>query len=79
MKSTKRKRKERRLRILEKNAGKRRDREAGVAAEVRRERRMEHRKRLVYRLCEAIREQRERKLAEPTGKVSFLRRLLGMN
>ena len=79
MKTTKRKRKERRLRILERNAMKRRAREAGVEAEVRRERRTEHRKRLAARLGEAIREQRDRKLAEPTQKVSVLRRLLGRN
>ena len=79
MKATKRKRKERRLRILERNAMRRRAREAGVEAEVRRERRMAHRKNLVTKLDEAIREQRGRKLAEPTGKVSFLRRLLGRN
>ena len=79
MKTTKRKRKERRLRILERNAMRRRARETAVATEVRRERRMAHRRRLVCRLCEAIREQRGRKLAEPTGKISFLRRLLGMN
>ena len=79
MKTTKRKRKERRLRILERNAMKRRSRETAVAAKVRRERRTEHRKRLAARLDEAIREQRDRKLAEPTQKVSFLRRLLGRN
>ena len=79
MKTTKRKRKERRLRILERNAMKRRAREAGVAAEVRRERRMAHRRHLADKLDEAIREQHERKIAEPTGKVSFLRRLLGRN
>ena len=79
MKTTKRKRKERRLRILERNAMKRRARETAVAAGVRRERRTEHRKRLAARLDEAIREQRDRKLAEPTQKVSFLRRLLGIN
>ena len=79
MKTTKRKRKERRLRILERNAMKRRARETAVATEVRRERRTEHRKRLAARLDEAISEQRYRKLAEPTGKVSFLRRLLGIN
>ena len=79
MKTTKRKRKERRLRILERNAMKRRARETAVAAGVRRERRTEHRKRLAARLDEAIREQRDRKLAEPTQKVSFLRRLLGRN
>ena len=79
MKVTKRKRKERRLRILERNAMKRRARETAVAAGVRRERRTEHRKRLAARLNEAIHEQHARKLAEPTGKVSFLRRLLGRN
>ena len=79
MKVTKRKRKERRLRILERNAMKRRARETAVATEVRRERRTEHRKRLAARLYDAISEQRDRKLAEPTGKVSFLRRLLGIN
>ena len=79
MKTTKRKRKERRLRILERNAMKRRARETAVAAEVRRERRTEHRKRLAARLVEAIREQLDRKLAGPTEKVSFLRSLLGRN
>ena len=79
MKTTKRKRKERRLRILERNAMKRRARETAVAAGIRRERRTEHRKRLAARLYDAISEQRDRKLAEPTGKVSFLRRLLGIN
>ena len=76
MKTTKRKRKERRLRILERNAMKRRARETAVAAGVRRELRTEHRKRLATKLDEAIREQRDRKLAEPTQKVSFQRRLL---
>ena len=79
MKTTKRKRKERRLRILERNAMKRRARETAVAAGVRRKRRAEHRKRLAARLYDAISEQRDRKLAGPTGKVSFLRRLLGIN
>lgn len=79
MKTTKRKRKERRLRILERNAMKRRARETAVASDVRRERRTEHRKRLAARLYDAISEQRGRKLAEPTQKVSFLRRLLGIN
>ena len=79
MKATKRKRKERRLRILERNAMKRRARETAVAAGVRRERRTENRKRLAARLYDAISEQRDRKLAEPTQKVSFLRRLLGRN
>ena len=79
MKTTKRKRKERRLRILERNATGRHAREAGVEAEVRRERRMAHRKNLVTKLDEAIREQHGLKLDKPTEKVSFLRRLLGMN
>ena len=79
MKTTKRKRKERRLRILERNAMKRRAREAGVAAEVRRERRMAHRKHLADKLDEAIREQHGLKLDKPAEKVSFLRRLLGIN
>ena len=79
MKTTKRKRKERRLRILERNAMKRRAREAGVAAGVRRERRMAHRKNLAAKLGEAIREQHGLKLDKPAEKVSFLRRLLGIN
>ena len=79
MKVTKRKRKERRLRILERNAMRRRARETAVAANLGRERRTEHRKRLAAKLDVAIREQRDRKLAEPTQKVSFLRRLLGIN
>ena len=79
MKTTKRKRKERRLRILERNAMKRRAREAGVAAEVRRERRMAHRKNLAAKLDEAIREQSGLKLDKPAENVSFLRRLLGIN
>lgn len=81
MKTTKRKRKERRMRILEKNAGKRRAREAGVAAEVRRERRMAHRKNLFgkYEAAKSDlggtgegpgRREKERKL-------SFFARLLG--
>lgn len=79
MKVTKRKRKERRLRILERNAMRRRAREAGVAAEVRREHRMAHRKNLAAKLDEAIREQHWLKLDKPAEKVSFLRRLLGRN
>ena len=78
MKTTKRKRKERRLRILERNAIRSRARETAVAAEVRRERRMAHRENLV-RKYEAIREQLGLNLDKPTDKVSFLRRLLGMN
>ena len=79
MKATKRKRKERRLRILEKNARKRRVRERAVASEAMRERRMAHRKNLAAKLAEAIREQRGTKLDKPVEKVSFLRRLLGIN
>ena len=79
MKSTKRKRRERRLRVLERNAMKRRARERAVASEARRERRMAHRKNLVAKLDEAIREQHGMKLDEPAEKVSFLRRLLGIN
>ena len=79
MKTTKRKRKERRLRILEKNIKRRRARERAVASEARRERRMAHRKNLVTKLDEAIREQHGLKLDKPAEKVSFLRLLLGMN
>lgn len=79
MKSTKRKRKERRLRILERNAMKRRARERAVASGAMRERRMAHRKNLAAKLGEAIREQHGLKPNEPAEKVSFLRRLLGIN
>ena len=79
MKATKRKRRERRLRILEKNVKRRRARERAVASEARRERRMAHRKNLVTKLDEAIREQHGLKPNEPAEKVSFLRRLLGIN
>ena len=79
MKTTKRKRKERRLRILERNATKRRARERTVASEAKRERRMSHRKNLAAKLDEAIREHRGLKPNEPAEKVSFLRRLLGIN
>ena len=79
MKTTKRKRKERRLRILERNAMKRRARERTVASEAKRERRMAHRKNLAAKLGEAIREQHGLKLDKPAEKVSFLRRLLGIN
>ena len=79
MKSTKRKRKERRLRILERNAMKRRARERAVASGAMRERRMAHRKNLAAKLGEAIREQSGLKSNEPAEKVSFLRRLLGIN
>ena len=79
MKTTKRKRKERRLRILEKNARKRRARERTVASGAKRERRMAHRKNLAAKLGEAIREQHGPKLDKPAERVSFLRRLLGIN
>ena len=55
MKATKRKRRERRLRILEKNVKRRRARERAAASEARRDRRMAHRKNLVTKLDEAIR------------------------
>ena len=81
MKSTKRKRKERRLRVLERNAMSRRDREIAVADGVRRERRMAHRKNLFGKYEAAKsglggtgggpdRREKERKL-------SFFARLLG--
>ena len=76
---TKRKRKERSLRILEKSARKRRARERTVASGAMRERRMAHRKNLAAKLGEAIREQHGLKLDKPAEKVSFLRRLLGIN
>ena len=81
MKTTKRKRKERRLRILERNAMKRRAREMAVATEVRRERTKEHRGNL-FRKYEAaksdlgrtddVRDRREKE-----RKLSFFARLLG--
>ena len=81
MKTTKRKRKERRLRILERDAMRRRARETAVAAEVRRERRTEHRWNLLRKYEDAksdlgrtdegpARREKERKL-------SFFARLLG--
>ena len=81
MKTTKRKRKERRLRILEKNIKKRRAREAGVTAEARRERTRAHRENLFGKYEDAksalgrtddgpARREKERKL-------SFFARLLG--
>ena len=81
MKATKRKRKERRLRILERNAMKRRAREAGVAAEVRRERRMAHRENL-FRKYEAAKSDLGRTddgpaRREKERKLSFFARLLG--
>ena len=81
MKATKRKRKERRLRILERNAMKRRAREAGVAIDVRRERRMAHRGNLI-RKYEAAKLDLNRTDEGPARrekerKLSFFARLLG--
>lgn len=81
MKSTKRKRKERRLRILERNAMSRRARETAVSAEVRRERTMAHRGNLVRKYEDAKSDLRgtdggpARK--EKERKLSFFARLLG--
>ena len=81
MKTTKRKRKERRLRILERNAMGRRAREAGVEAEVRRERTMAHRENLV-RKYEAAKSDLGRTdggqdRREKERRLSFFARLLG--
>ena len=81
MKTTKRKRKERRLRILERDAMRRRAREAGVEAEVRRERTTEHRGNLV-RKYEAAKSDLGRTdegpdRREKERKLSFFARLLG--
>lgn len=81
MKTTKRKRKERRLRILERNAMRRRDREAGVAAEVRRERTKEHRGNILRKYEAAERDLRGTDEGparrEKERKLSFFARLLG--
>ena len=81
MKSTKRKRKERRLRILERNATRRRAREAGVAAGVRRERRMAHRENLVRKYeaakSDLVRTDDGPDRGEKVRKLSFFARLLG--
>lgn len=81
MKTTKRKRKERRLRILERNAMKRRAREIAVADEVRRERTKEHRGNL-FRKYEDAKSDLGRTDEGPTRrekerKLSFFARLLG--
>ena len=81
MKTTKRKRKERRLRILERNATRRRAREAGVEAEVRRERTRAHRKNL-FGKYEAAKSDLRRTDGGPDRrekerKLSFFARLLG--
>ena len=81
MKTTKRKRKERRLRILEKNVKKRRARETAVAAEVRRERRTEHRENLVRKYeaakSDLVRTDDGPDHGEKVRKLSFFARLLG--
>lgn len=81
MKATGRKRKERRLRILERNAMRRRAREAGVEAEVRRERRMAHRGNLVRKYEDAKsdlgRTDGDPDRGEKERKLSFFARLLG--
>ena len=81
MKVTKRKRKERRLRILERNAMKRHARERAVVSEAKRERRMAHRKNLV-RKYEAAKSDLGRTDEGPARrekerKLSFFSRLLG--
>ena len=81
MKATKRKRKERRLRILERNAMKRRARETAVEAGVRRERRMAHRKNLLGKYDAAKsdlgRTDGGPDRGEKERKLSFFARLLG--
>ena len=81
MKTTKRKRKERRLRILERNAMRRRARETDVAAEVRRERRTEHRENLFRKYEDAKLDLRNADEGPARGekerKLSFFARLLG--
>ena len=81
MKTTKRKRKERRLRILERNATRRRDRETAVAAEVRRERRTENRENLFRKYEDAKLDLRNANDGTDRGekerKLSFFAKLLG--
>ena len=81
MKTTKRKRKERRLRILERNAMRRRAREAGVADGVRRERRMAQRANL-FGKYEAAKSDLRRAddgpdRREKERKLSFFAKLIG--
>ena len=81
MKATKRKRKERRLRILERNAMKRRAHETAVADDVLRERRMAHRKN-IFRKYEDAKSDLGRTdegpdRREKERKLSFFARLLG--
>ena len=81
MKATKRKRKERRLRILEKNVKRRRARERTVASEARSERRMAHRKNLVRKYeaakSDLVRTDDGPDRGEKVRKLSFFARLLG--
>ena len=81
MKTTKRKRKERRLRILERNAMKRRARETAVAANLGRERRTEHRENLFRKYEDAkldlSRTDEGPAHREKERKLSFFERLLG--
>ena len=81
MKTTKRKRKERRLRILEKNARKRRARERAVASEATRERTKEHRGNLLRKYEDAkldlYRTDEGPARSEKERKLSFFARLLG--
>ena len=81
MKTTKRKRKERRLRILERNATRRRARETAVAAEVRRERRTENRENLFRKYEDAKLDLRNANDGTDRGekerKLSFFAKLLG--
>ena len=81
MKATKRKRKERRLRILEKNIKRRRARERTVASEAGSERRMAHRKN-IFRKYEDAKSDLGRTdegpdRREKERKLSFFARLLG--
>ena len=81
MKTTKRKRKERRLRILERNAMKRRARETDVAANLGRERRTEHRENLFRKYEDAdvdlSRADEGPARREEARKLSLVERLLG--
>lgn len=81
MKTTKRKRKERRLRILERDATRRRARETAVTAEVRRDRRIAHRENLVRKYeaakSDLVRTDGGPDRGEKERKLSFFARLLG--
>lgn len=81
MKVTKRKRKERRLRILEKEIIKRHAHEARVASGIRRDRARAHRNNLVSKYIDAEVKLRKTKEGparkEKVRKLSFFARLLG--